>query len=170
MISQLDHSQDLLTSFQSLLDLLSREGVTHKSDLERQRIEIPAQSGALEGILVIFWGKDVPLIQCIYPFPFIVPEDRISVVESSIVRLNHYLDMAGFGFNHNKQLLYYRLTLPLRMPENTILKEEFQTLCRSTVNTATRFHTQFEKIIIQSLDPEEVLEPIFQQSSQERIT
>lgn len=147
-----------LASFQDLLVFLEQEGVPFKPELEQRKIEIPAQLDELSSSLYLLWGDDVrPFVQCVCPLPFSVSEDRVSAIESSIVRLNHTLDIGGFGLNHANYLLYYRTTLPLRSPDNTLLAREIKILCRSTVQATAKFYPLLKKIALEQEAPETVL-------------
>ena len=128
---------------------LEREQVSHTADEERQRVKIPTLVGQVATVLVVFWGEEVPLVQCICPLPIEIPTDRVPIAESTIIRLNHQLDIAGFGFNHEKGLLYYRLTLPRRLPEYDLLGEELEKLCRIVVETVNKFYPKLVEVVVQ---------------------
>jgi hypothetical protein len=149
MTSDFKSQATSLKSFEDMLNYLKREQVLHEPDEERRRVEIPTRVGQAETVLVVFWGEEVPLVQCICPLPIKVPEGRVSILESTIVRLNHQLDLAGFGFNHEKGLLYYRLTLPRRLPEYDLLGEELEKLCRIVVETVNKFYPKLFEVVVQ---------------------
>lgn len=147
-----------IASFEDLVAFLNEEGVPHISDPEHQRVEIASQIGELSGALMLLWGDDSnALIQCVHPLPFTVPEDRIPMIESAIARLNHVLDIAGFGFNHANHILYYRVTLPRRLPSKTVSPEDVRTLCRSTVKMAAQFYPKLKQVALEGFAPTAVV-------------
>lgn len=150
------HESKLLANFQDLLKLLKEDNVPHRADLEQQSVELPTQSGNLEGEMLILWDAKSSLVQCIHPLPFEVPEDRIPAAESAIARINHALTLPGFGLNHVSRLLYYRLSIP-RRDDGTLSIQELQRLFRTTVSTAADFYVSLSGVVLEGKKPEQVI-------------
>jgi hypothetical protein len=150
------HESKLVANFQDLLELLKNDNVPHRANPEQQSVEIPTQSGSLEGELLILWDARSSLVQCIHPLPFEVPEDRIPAAESAISRINHALTLPGFGLNHVSRLLYYRLSVP-RRDDGTLSAQELQRLFRTTVSTAADFYLPLLGVVLEGKNPEQVM-------------
>jgi hypothetical protein len=146
----------LLANFQDLLNLLKEDNVPHRANPEQQSVELPTQSGELEGEMLILWDARSSLVQCIHPLPFEVPEDRIPAAESAIARINHALTLPGFGLNHVSRLLYYRLSVP-RRDDGTLSAQELQRLFRTTVRTAADFYRPLSGVVREGKNPEQVI-------------
>jgi len=146
----------LLANFQDLLNLLKEDNVPHRANPEQQSVELPTQSGELEGEMLILWDARSSLVQCIHPLPFEVPEDRIPAAESAIARINHALTLPGFGLNHVSRLLYYRLSVP-RRDDGTLSAQAVQRLFRTTVRTAADFYLPLSGVVLEGKNPEQVM-------------
>ena len=146
----------LLANFQDLLNLLKEDNVPHRANPEQQSVELPTQSGELEGEMLILWDAISSLVQCIHPLPFEVPEDKISAAESAITRINHALTLPGFGLDHRNGFIYFRLSIP-RRDDGTISAKELQRLVRTSINTAADFYKPLSGVVLGSKSPDQVM-------------
>jgi hypothetical protein len=156
----------LLTDFESLVEFLEQEKVPHQVDLDNQKIIFPTKFKTLESELLILWDIKNSLIQCIHLLPFEVPETRITAAESAITWINHELMLPGFGLNHERRFLYYRLSLPLR-DDASISAEEFQQLVQTCIRTAADFYSPLLKVVFENMNPSLVLDIAASQKSSE---
>jgi hypothetical protein len=129
----------VLATFADLLARLQADNVPHQVvDPERQVVAVPANLGGTPTQTVFRWETGSPLFQIIVPMPFPVPADRVAAYESALVRVNNAIALPGFGFDHDKGLPYYRLSLP-RETDGGLRLELLQRMLASAVANARDF-------------------------------
>jgi hypothetical protein len=129
----------LLATFADLLARLQADNVPHQVvDADRQVVAVPANLGGTPTQTVFRWEKQTSLFQIIVPLPFPVPPERVAAFESAVVRVNNAIALPGFGFDHEKGLPYYRLSVP-RETDGALRLELLQRLLTSAVANARDF-------------------------------
>lgn len=123
----------IIRSYQDILDLLARDGLMHQADTADLSVRIPTQRGPFEGVLLLRWQERDGVMQLIHPLPLRARPDRLSAVESAVLRLNHALALPGFGIDHGSGQLYYRVTLPV-VPDG-VSDRAVQSVFRAAVRT-----------------------------------
>lgn len=123
----------IIRSYQDILDLLARDGVMHQADAADLSVRIPTQRGPFEGVLLLRWQDRDGVMQLIHPLPLRARPDRLSTIESALLRLNHALALPAFGLDHGSGQLYYRVTLPV-VPDG-VSDRTVQSVFRATVRT-----------------------------------
>ena len=152
----MDNNQ-LLASFDDLITLLEQDRIPHRiANPSVPQVELPTRIGALQSQLMIIWGPTAPILQCIHPLPFRVPEERIAAIESAIARINHALVLPGFGLNHKVRLIYYRLSIP-RREDGQLSAQEFQKACQTAIGTAADFYLPLKKVALDNQPAAEIL-------------
>ena len=150
----MENSQ-FLASFDDLIALFQRDEVPHRVTKPSQ-VELPTKIKDLQSQLVIVWEPNAAILQCIHPLPFRVPEERVTAIESAIVRINHALMLPGFGLNHEVSLIYYRLCVP-RREDGQMSVRELQRACQTAISTAADFYIPLQRVALENQPADEIL-------------
>ncbi len=152
------HSNQLLASFDDLITLLEQDRIPYRiaHSSSQSQVELPTKIGALQSQLMIIWGPTAPILQCIHPLPFRVPEERLAAIESAIARINHALVLPGFGLNHEVRLIYYRLSIP-RRDDGRLSRQEFQKACQTAIGTAADFYLPLKHVALDNQPADAIL-------------
>lgn len=145
-----------ISTFDELTSLLHGDGVAFQADAAREHIEIPVTLGTRTTALHIQWHADGNLVQLVHPLPFEVPTDRMSAVESAIVRLNHAIAVPGFGMNHASRFAYYRL-VAARDAGGALDADEMRRLCHVAASTARDYGHLLLAVALEGENAEEAL-------------
>ncbi|MEL6382809.1 MAG: YbjN domain-containing protein [Cyanobacteria bacterium J06626_18] len=151
-------NNQLLASFDDLIALLEQNRIPYRiaNPSSHSQVELPTRIGALQSQLMIIWGPTAPILQCIHPLPFRVPEERVAAIESAIARINHALVLPGFGLNHKVRLIYYRLSIP-RRDNDQLSAQEFQKACQTAIGTAADFYLPLKKVALENQAADAIL-------------
>ncbi len=106
-------ASSLVSSYQELIALLKRDGVAHQPDDETQFISIPTEKGPIDGMLGIRWDDERDVIHFIQPITLTLSDGHLPIVEAAITRINHGLPFPGLGMNHETQIPYFRMSVPI---------------------------------------------------------
>jgi hypothetical protein len=123
-----------IQSYQALVQLLDRESVMHETVAAEKSVYIPTKWNDMEGVQLIRWQDGDSVIQFIQSLPIQVPQQRVSAVESAVVRLNHALAWQGLDLNHQTRSLSFRLSLPLAGRDG-VMPQEIMTCFRVALQT-----------------------------------
>jgi hypothetical protein len=133
-------------NFEQFLKFLGDNKVPNRVDAERQIIELPSKGAPLPGNLLIKWEKQVPFIQIIHMMIENVPADRIRDLETAIIRLDNRLEVGGFGFDHQSNRVYNRLTVPV-IPPAGIDPLAISQLGHGVIRSGKEFLEVFQEIV-----------------------
>jgi hypothetical protein len=145
-----------IASWQDMLAVLDSEQVPYEKDEEQQVARVPVKTGPLESFLYLRREKPpLPYVTAVCPLYLDVPPERVAAVETMCARLNHGIALPGFGFDHEKRFIYYRLTL---MIEPAGMETDFfRTMALACVNNSRDFYLAVRGVV-QGDPPEKVLE------------
>ena len=146
----------VIATFDELTGLLREDGVVFQADAASERIEIPVSLGSRTTALHIDWHSQGNLVQLVHPLPFQVPTERMSAVESAIVRLNHAIAVPGFGMNHASRFAYYRLVAS-RDAAGALDADEVRRLCHVVASTARDYGHLLLAVALDGDNAEEAL-------------
>lgn len=153
----------LLTSYQDVLEVLTKDSVLHQPNNKKQSIRIPTTRKDVNATMVIRWQTNEGVISFVQSMPMEVPEERVKSLETVMMRLNHMLAIPGFAINHENRLPYYRLVIPLH-PRGGIQDNEFRLYLQLTLKHATTFFGPLKQVAEEGADPVEVVNKILQNS------
>ena len=145
-----------VTSFQSLVELLNADGVTHKTDVRTSVVRIPVEKGDVDGIMIIRWDEGQAFVHFIQSLMLPVSEQQLPTVEKAIVRLNHAMPYPGLGINHHTGESYYRMSLPVT--EGGLAPEQVRAFFSSTLSLAARWRPIVQAVMDGTVTPEKSVE------------
>ncbi|HKA86212.1 MAG TPA: YbjN domain-containing protein [Haliangiales bacterium] len=126
-----------VANYQDLCALLEQEKVQFQKDEADLVATMAIQIEGFASTLYLRWEPNLPYCQAVCPVHLNVPDDRVAAMESVCARLNHAIALPGFGFDHEKKYIYFRLTIPIE-PGGMDAKF-FGLMARACVNNATDF-------------------------------
>lgn len=101
----------IVRSTDDLARVLAGLGVPHYVSAATRELTLNSNIG-LPGGVVIRWGTKSPFVSVHHAVIEEIPKDRMLDVEHALVRVNHQLDVPGFGLDTLRHVLYYRTTTP----------------------------------------------------------
>lgn len=131
-------------TYAQLVELLTRDQVSFQADPPNQSVHIPTRARGADGVLVIRWQEAEGMAQLVHPLPITLTPRRLSAVEAAIARVNHALILPGFGINHEANLIYYRIALPV--PNEGVPDHAIQGLFSAAVRTAADFGPSLRRV------------------------
>ncbi len=127
-----------MQSFAELKAFLEGRNIPLRADDERQVLEIPTYIRGEQHLMVIVWDPRATLIHVIQPLAVDVQEDRRGQVMDALARVNHQLVLPGFGFDHERNTLYFRWVVP-REPNGGMSAEGLDRAIRTVLETCRDF-------------------------------
>jgi hypothetical protein len=147
----------LVKGYDDLVNLLKQENVKHKADATAKAVALGVRSGDLEAPMLIRWQESDGLVQFVQTMPFEIPAERIAAMENAITRVNHALAFAGFGMDHRKRTMYFRMSVPFQ-PRGALEAREVSAYMQGTIQQAATFYLPFKRVALEGASPEGVLE------------
>jgi len=136
---------DRIGSWTAMLGLLDADKVPYEVDEDSQVVRIPVKSGPLDSHLYLRWEKHLPYVTAVCPLYLDVPAERLAAVESMCVRLNHAVALPGFGYDHQKNFIYYRLTIMIE--PGGMESEFFRMMALACVNNGRDFYLAVRGVV-----------------------
>lgn len=149
-------TEPLVSSYQDLVNLLTRQDVKHEAEPSSKSVHIPTVWRNIEGVQVIRWQERDNVIQFIQSTPITVPDDKIPAMESAIAQLNHIMALPGIDLNHKGHIVGYRMALTI-MPRGGVLPQEIQSCFRIALQTATGLTPTLHRIVTGEITPEQAV-------------
>lgn len=146
-----------VAGFDDLVKLFTVGEVTHKADPKTKAIALGVRAGDLEAPMLIRWQDNDGLVQFVQTMPFDIPPERVSAMEHAIVRVNHALAFAGFGMDHTKRRMYFRMSIPFQ-PRGALEAREVSSYMQGTIAQAKTFYLPFRRVALEGASPDGVLE------------
>ena len=146
-------ADSLVSDFDALLDLLNEDSITLKAQKEQQIVLVPVKRENVTTAMLVRWAAADGVVHFIYQLPLTVPEDRVQDVETAMMRLNHGIPIPGLGMNHEKQILYFRVSVPFQ-PRGGLLKTETRSFFRFAITQGNKW-TPVIKDVIEGVAPAE---------------
>ncbi len=145
-----------VTDFAGLVELLNRDGVTHQTQMAEQAVLIPTEKGEIDSVLVIRWDSNQQIVHFIQPMTMQVPNDRLREVEHAMLRLNHAMPFPGLGINHDANVAYFRMSVPvdvrgMQVPE---IRQRFS----QTLALAAKWQPVLKKVVDGTVSASNVVE------------
>lgn len=131
--------------FSSLVHALQSDGAELQVDTAAGTIRFPLAEDWLTSVLWLRWDLEHTLLHVMLPLPEAIPAERLTDVESLIVRLNHKLVLPGFGLDHEHATAYFRLSVP-RGLGGSLAYLELRKLLRTTIETVRDFAPLFRAV------------------------
>lgn len=148
----------MLKSFDDLVSALDRAQIPHTADPSSQTVEVPAGAAGPGLVLLIRWLPRQELIQLMMPFPVVVPAARVPAALDAINRINHALVMPGLCMDPRRNLVFYRLVVPRRLPEGGVTEAELRAAMQTAVKTAKDFVETLREVAEEGLAAEAALD------------
>jgi hypothetical protein len=101
----------IVRSIEDLARVLAELDVPHYVSAATRELTLNSNIG-LPGGVVIRWGTKAPFVSIQHAVIEEIPKERMLDVEHALVRVNHQLDVLGFGLDTLRHVLYYRTTTP----------------------------------------------------------
>jgi hypothetical protein len=130
-------------SFDALVDALTNLGVAHRAVVEAREIELQVPGG-LPGPLTIRWEKSVPFVSVYQHVLDDLPAARMGELETAVTRVNHHLEVPGFGLDHDQRRLYFRSSAPAFAGVEV---DTLNRLARGVLANAKEFAASFAAIV-----------------------
>ncbi|MCB9562026.1 MAG: hypothetical protein H6708_16605 [Kofleriaceae bacterium] len=99
-------------SFDEFVSALEKLKVPHRAVVSSREVELQSNT-ALPGPLVFRWETSVPFVTVRQYVLEDLPAERMDELEHAVVRVNHHLPVTGFGLDHLRRRLYYRVATPV---------------------------------------------------------
>ena len=157
-------ASSLVSSYQELIALLKRDGVAHQPDDENQFVSIPTEKGPIDGMLGIRWDDERNVIHFIQPITLKLPEGHLPIVEAAITRINHGLPFPGLGMNHETQVPYFRMSVPIDV-RGGLSDAEVRSYFSRTLTAAAKWQPMLQSFV----DGSRVEEKVVEQGGSQRI-
>jgi hypothetical protein len=144
-----------VSTWKDMVSVLDGEKVPYEKEEDQQVARIPVKTGPLESYLYLRRERDpLPYVTAVCPLYLDVPAERIPAVEAMCARLNHGIALPGFGFDHDKRFIYYRLTIMLE--PSGMDPEFFRKMALACVNNSRDFYLAVRGVV-QGDPPENAL-------------
>ena len=147
----------LVQNFDALVELLNRDSVTHQTDVDEQYVVIPTEKGGMDSVFVISWAGEDGVVHFIHQMPIEMPKDKLNDVETAMVRLNHAMPVPGLGINHDSELLYFRMTIPIQ-PRGGMTPQEVRAFFSHTLSQSEEWRPVMSAVIKGEVSPESIVE------------
>jgi hypothetical protein len=149
----------LIRSYADLVEAIRNDRVPHTTIDSEEAVEFIVNRPPLHTTAAIVWNARALLVQFAVPLPFVVPVDRVPMIESAVARLNHVLILPGFDINHATNCAYYRTVLSRRM-DGSIDYEEVKRGLVSSTNAAYEYFPLLRAVASQRADPSRILDGV----------
>lgn len=146
-----------IADFEGLVNLLNRDGVTHKTNLENKSVTIPTEKGTIDGVLVIRWDTQQSIVHFIQPLMMTIPNDKLDAIESAMMRLNHGMPYPGLGINHAMNGPYFRMSVPV-VNNRGLMDREVRAYFSNTLAEAAKWRPELQKVLDGTTAPERIVE------------
>jgi hypothetical protein len=144
-----------ITTFAELTAFLTAESVPHVADADKQFVRIPSKVGEPPVPALIRWNASDGLVHFVQPVPIKVPRHRLTHIETAVTRLNYGLELPGFGFDYGRGLVYYQLSIPIKVRGN-IIGTEVRGYFSYVVRQAREFTEALDAVANQSLEGRQI--------------
>lgn len=111
-----------MKSFADLLAVLEKRDVPAVVDEQRQAVEIPTFIRGEGHRAVLLWDPRATLFQVIQPLNIPVSVSDEAGVVDALARVNHQLVLPGFGYDHDRRVIYFRWVVP-RAPDGGLSED-----------------------------------------------
>ncbi len=128
----------MLQSFAELKTFLEGRNIPVRADDERQVLEIPTYIRGEQHLAVIVWDPRATLMHVIQPLAVDVHPDRVAEIADALVRVNHQLVLPGFGYDHDRNTVYFRWVVP-REGDGGMSEEGLDRAIRTVLETCRDF-------------------------------
>ncbi|MGE3768853.1 MAG: hypothetical protein AB7L94_41765 [Kofleriaceae bacterium] len=137
---------DRFVTFEDFASYLETNKVRHNIDREARVVELAVNAPPLPTSIFVKWERALPIFTFVQMMIDKVPVERISDLESAIVRLNTSMEIGGFSYDYQRNRLFARFSVPLFAPEG-ITPASFQKTFQLVVANARGFVPIFQKVI-----------------------
>lgn len=128
----------MLQSFAELKSFLEGRKIPLRADDERQVLEIPTYIRGEQHLALIVWDPRATLVHVIQPLSIDTAPDRVTQMTDALARVNHQLVLPGFGFDHDRNTVYFRWVVP-RESEGGMTEEGLDRAIRTVLETCRDF-------------------------------
>jgi hypothetical protein len=132
----------LVHTFDEFAAALEKMKVPHRAILATRELELQSHT-SLPGPLTFRFEKNVPFITVRQYLLDDVPEDRMTELERAVTRVNHHLEVPGFGLDHLRRRLYFKLAAPVM---NGIEVDTLNKLAKGVLANAKEFAASFQAV------------------------
>lgn len=133
----------VVRSIEELGRVLTQLGVPHRTSVTHREIELASNAG-LPGGVVIRWESKVPFVSVRHVLIEQIPMERLAEVEHAVVRANHQLEVPGFGLDHLRHCLYFRVVAPAFAG---IDAGDIERLAKGVIANAREFIASFRAVV-----------------------
>ena len=147
-----------LTTYADLVQLLMRDGISHRADPRRKLVTLETEQQGILGLQEIVWQDEEAAVQFVQSVPVELPADpaRLAGLESALLRLNAALPFAGLTLQHETARLYYRHTLPL-LPRGGLTTDEVKAGFRLAVGMGAMLTPTLRKLAQGEIEPHQAV-------------
>lgn len=108
------------------------------TDADQSRVLLTTDALGLPGRMAVIWQPRHLLVQYLYPLPFDIDEQALTVVADAVVRVNHALLLPGLGLDHSSRHAYYRLVAP-RLADGSLSTTDVDRWIAAVLSTSHDF-------------------------------
>lgn len=137
---------DRFVTFDQFASFLDTNKVRHNIDREARVVELTVNAPPLPNSIFVKWERELPVFTFVQIMIENVPADRVSDLETAIVRLNTVMEIGGFSYDYARNRLFCRFTVPV-FPPDGITPAAFQQTFQLVVFNARGFVPLFQKVI-----------------------
>ncbi len=104
---------DRIASLPDLTAYLDAEHVSYARHESQHMIELATETGPVKGRMFVRWETTVPYVSVIHPIVMDIPPERLAAVTQCVTLINHAILLPGFGVDHEKRFVYFRVVIPV---------------------------------------------------------
>jgi hypothetical protein len=137
---------DRFGTFEQFASFLETNKVRCNIDKALRIVELTVNAPPLPGNIYVKWETQFPVFTFIQMMIENVPADRVSNLETAIVRLNTVAEVGGFSYDHARNRVFCRFSVPI-FPQEPISAVAFDQIFKMVVFQARGFVPLFQKVI-----------------------
>ncbi|MFN0246643.1 MAG: hypothetical protein ACKV2T_07025 [Kofleriaceae bacterium] len=137
---------DRFGTFEQFASFLESNQVRCNIDRNLRIVELTVNAPPLPGSIYVKWETQFPVFTFIQIMIENIPPERVSDLETAIVRLNTVAEVGGFSYDHSRNRIFCRLSVPV-FPQEPISANAFDQVFKMVVMQARGFVPIFQKVI-----------------------
>ncbi len=129
-------------TFDEFVAALEAMKVPHRAILATRELELQGGT-SLPGPIIFRWEMNVPFVTVRQYLLDDVPADRLTELERAVTRVNHHLEVPGFGLDHLRRRVYFKLAAPVFAGIDT---DTLNRLAKGALANAKEFAASFQAV------------------------